>query len=105
LPGLRPAMAPRAGLMVCSDRCAKRERRARRRRERQAFCAMCYGTFGPRRSDAKFCGNACRQRAYRRRKAVEAEAARRRKAAEAATEAARLAAARKSADFIASLIG
>lgn len=91
--GCGERMAPRRGLAVCSGRCAKREWRARRRRDRQAFCAVCYGAFSGR-SDAKYCSGACRQRGYRRR--LEARAA---------AEAARAAAARKSADFIASLIG
>jgi hypothetical protein len=37
--GCGQAMAPRAGLMICSTRCYQREFRARRRRERRLFCA------------------------------------------------------------------
>ena len=31
------------------------------------FCAVCDAPFVPVRRDARFCGNACRQREYRRR--------------------------------------
>ena len=34
------------------------------------FCAVCDAPFVPVRRDARFCGNACRQREYRRRKAA-----------------------------------
>jgi predicted nucleic acid-binding Zn ribbon protein len=34
------------------------------------FCAVCGAPFVPVRRDARFCGNACRQREYRRRKAA-----------------------------------
>lgn len=56
---------PRRGLAVCSERCAKRERRARHRRERWRFCSHCEAYFCPGRADARYCGNPCRQRAYR----------------------------------------
>jgi hypothetical protein len=62
----------------CSYRCAKRaevERaRERRRAERErcgdSTCADCGEQFTPRRLDSTYCSNACRQRAYRRRKAA-----------------------------------
>ena len=72
---------------LTTSACAQRERRALRRRERRQFCAGCGATFVPARRDARYCGNACRQRAYRVKKA------------------ARLAARRASIDLAASLIG
>jgi hypothetical protein len=71
----------------CCRACRQREWRARRRRERRLVCASRGADFCPTRSDARFCSNACRFYAYRRRKKI--------KAAEA----------KQRADFIASLIG
>jgi hypothetical protein len=51
----------------CSDRCAQRARRRQRRAELRAVCAVCNETFSPRRADARFCSDACRQKAYRQR--------------------------------------
>lgn len=48
-----------------------RERRTDARDTRQ--CRTCGETFEPTRTDARFCSSACRQRAYRRRKAVTAD--------------------------------
>ena len=51
---------------VCSNRCEQRDRRKRRRARRPATrCSICEAFFVPKRNDAKFCSNACRQRAYR----------------------------------------
>ena len=46
----------------------KREWRARRRASWRQRCACCGVVFVPARSDARYCGAACAQRAYRRRK-------------------------------------
>lgn len=81
----QPLGTARRGLTKSA--CRQRERRARRRRERRQVCAGCGVSFVPSRADARFCGVACRQYAYRQRKAAESTAA------------------RKRADFIASLIG
>ena len=37
---------------------------------RVSLCAQCGAPFRPQRSDSKFCGDACRQRAHRERLAV-----------------------------------
>ena len=54
---------------TCSNRCEQRERRKKRYRAQKArnICTICLETFQPKRGDAKFCSNACRQRAYRSR--------------------------------------
>jgi hypothetical protein len=52
---------------ACSNRCEQRERRARRLAHRRRYCATCKMAFTPKRADARFCSNACRQRAYRTR--------------------------------------
>jgi predicted nucleic acid-binding Zn ribbon protein len=53
----------------CSDECVAAARNTRRRglamTER---CAQCAAALPPARADARFCSNACRQRAYRRRR-------------------------------------
>jgi hypothetical protein len=51
---------------VCSDACRMRVRRAKRRtaKPRQS-CTVCGKRFAARRSDARTCSPACRQRAYR----------------------------------------
>lgn len=51
------------------DRAYRRELRARRREARLAACECCAQYFKPARADARYCGNACRQRAYRQRAA------------------------------------
>ena len=43
-----------------------RERRKRRRANRR--CRVCERTFTPARADGWYCSNACRQRAYRKRR-------------------------------------
>lgn len=59
--------------VVCDDRCRHEAQLARQRErraaERRTDCAECGETFTPARSDAKYCSGACRQRAYRKRKA------------------------------------
>ena len=59
----------------CSAECGERERS--RRRERSAVrivgsrsCETCRKTFTPPRSDGRYCSSACRQKAYRTRKAT-----------------------------------
>jgi hypothetical protein len=56
----------------CSTACYWRQLRARRRKERMRTiaCKACGGTFQTLHRDARFCSKACRQYAYRRRKAV-----------------------------------
>jgi hypothetical protein len=56
----------------CSEPCQKAARRdrerARSRRDRgRRTCGVCAATFTPRRSDARYCSPACRQKAYRQR--------------------------------------
>lgn len=66
----------RTDVLVCSNRCAQRRRRASLYRPRmKTICASCRKSFEPKRDDAKFCSVACKQRAYRRRIAVSAAAA------------------------------
>jgi hypothetical protein len=45
------------------DNALARARRAKDRREHS--CQICSAPFDPSRRDAKYCSNACRQRAYR----------------------------------------
>jgi hypothetical protein len=56
----------RSRLALCSLECY-REARARAQRLRPTLreCVVCGESFTPGRSDARFCANACRQRAYR----------------------------------------
>jgi hypothetical protein len=54
------------GEHVCSKRCEQRYRRRLQRESRdETHCTVCGVGFRPKRADAKFCSNACRQRAYR----------------------------------------
>ena len=53
--------------LCCSNRCHQRARRKHRHRWPQR-CDVCNKQFTPRRPDAHYCSNACRQLAYRRRK-------------------------------------
>jgi hypothetical protein len=60
--------------IACSAKCQKDIHNAayRAKRPRQVSrqpCATCGELFDPARSDAKYCGSACRQRAYRARPA------------------------------------
>ena len=52
---------------ICASRCEARARRRHRRAAMSARCEACKKTFTLKRADAKFCSNACRQQAYRRR--------------------------------------
>jgi hypothetical protein len=57
-------------ISTCSKRCSDRVEVERRRVEHQPRrCEICDEEFTPKRSDARFCSNACRQDAYRQRKA------------------------------------
>lgn len=54
---------------TCSERCTKRAAAERRRvQHEQRLCDNCSARFTPRRADARYCSNACRQDAYRRRR-------------------------------------
>ena len=50
--------------MTCSTRCAQRWLR-QRRRVKNLICKTCGLRFERSRTDAKFCSNACRQKAHR----------------------------------------
>lgn len=59
----------------CSERCereyhvARQTEKRRRESDRDKTCATCEREFTATRSDARYCSNACRQKAYRLRKA------------------------------------
>jgi hypothetical protein len=54
--------------IACGQRCAARAATVRRRvRHEPRACPVCGADFTPRRSDARYCSGACRQRAYRER--------------------------------------
>lgn len=58
---------------VCSAECRNAIRRTDRKMSRELHkveCQECGELFSPKRSDAVWCSNACRQRAYRKRKAA-----------------------------------
>jgi hypothetical protein len=56
---------------VCGRACLKRLKRRQARQEPEpVVCATCGTTFTPARSDARYCSNACRQRAHRQRHAA-----------------------------------
>jgi hypothetical protein len=67
-----PTMRDRVVTFCCSQ-CAKsayvtRTRKLRadaRPRSETSSCILCHKPFEPKRSDAQFCSNACRQKAYR----------------------------------------
>ena len=82
----------------------QRERRARLRVQRHLICAGCRRDFTSTRVDARYCTDACRFKAYRRRLKARAEAERERALAKAAADQKAADFARKRADFIASLI-
>jgi hypothetical protein len=64
--GNRPwAMYGREYIHFCSPACEWRQRRARNR-IKQRECSVCGKLFTTTRVDAKFCSNACRQKAHRR---------------------------------------
>ena len=58
---------------ACSDTCRRKgwtQLTKKRKAERRAntTCSECGEAFTPERSDALYCGAACKQRAYRKRK-------------------------------------
>ena len=57
----------RLDVVYCSDACLREGRNAKRRvGNRDTIpCAVCGEMFEPTRSDAKTCGNRCRQKAFR----------------------------------------
>jgi hypothetical protein len=56
-------------VFYCSEGCAGgADAIARRVEQDERECAVCGEAFTPTRSDARFCSNACRQDAYRKRK-------------------------------------
>lgn len=51
---------------LCGNRGYQKELKQRRLEQRRdTVCQTCGQTFTPKRSDARFCCNACRQKAYR----------------------------------------
>jgi len=74
-PMLTMAKARRGQWHVCSYRCYQRDYRKRRRgvgsvinwklESRPPQCACCRRAFKPKRRDALYCSNKCRQRRYR----------------------------------------
>ena len=60
--------------LVCSDECRRAvyAKLARERRQNaEQVCATCGNDFIPKRSDAKYCSVACKQKAYRARGRLE----------------------------------
>jgi hypothetical protein len=56
---------------TCSSRCEQRYRRRFRQIHKEKInCSVCNVPFRPKRADARFCSNACRQWAYRRRQGM-----------------------------------
>jgi hypothetical protein len=56
---------------ACSENCRRAHYAAVRRAKRKPparNCEVCEEQFEPKRSDARYCSNACRQDAYRTRK-------------------------------------
>ena len=58
----------------CYNTCGMKEYKLKQRvkrwqNRRNTVCKECGKTFTPRRSDAEYCSSACRQKAYRSRKA------------------------------------
>ena len=66
---------PEYGNVYCSDRCkndAYIERRHQRHEEQlQKICVVCGKEFTAKRTDTKYCSNACKQSAYRRMKVTD----------------------------------
>ena len=61
---------PSHQMVVCCEACrpkaqAASARAARARKRAGKTCSLCKNSFTPARDDARFCSNACRQRAYR----------------------------------------
>jgi hypothetical protein len=65
----QPMLTPSMGHEVCSSRCARRYMRRLKSERKKAYCETCNQLFVPKRTDANYCSSACRQWAYRRRKA------------------------------------
>jgi hypothetical protein len=58
-----------AAITTCSRRCSERVAAERRRVQHdERECAVCSERFTPKRVDVRYCSNACRQDAYRKRK-------------------------------------
>jgi hypothetical protein len=59
--------------LECSHRCRtvayNRRRRAAAAAKREVLCVTCGQPFTPPRASSRYCSNACRQRAYRQRRA------------------------------------
>jgi hypothetical protein len=56
-------------ITTCSLRCSEKAQAERRRVDHDVRnCAVCEELFVPKRADARYCSNACRQDAYRKRK-------------------------------------
>lgn len=57
-------------ITTCSERCSRLVQLERKRvHHDQRLCDVCLELFTPKRSDARYCSSACRQDAYRKRKA------------------------------------
>ncbi len=56
----------------CSARCYQRARRRQARGVVKKVCEVCGSTFHPARHYARYCSGACRQRAYRERRPLDA---------------------------------
>jgi len=67
--GCRMAFDSKLRVSACSERCAQRIRRGRKQRMGTDRTCQCGKAFTPARSDSLFCSVACKQRAYRRRRA------------------------------------
>jgi hypothetical protein len=66
---IRTGACDATAVSTCSTRCEQRYRRRLRRQAKSSLvCTVCNAAFRPARADAKFCSNACRQWAYRRRR-------------------------------------
>ena len=65
--GLTLSIPEEYEIKACSSACAQRAVR-KLRRPKQHFCEVCKVEFTSARRDARFCSDACRQWAYRRRR-------------------------------------
>jgi hypothetical protein len=68
--GQRMLMPPSCATKVCSSRCYQRNLRARHRAQAFETCLACGSNFAPKRKDARYCSGACKQSAFRKRKAA-----------------------------------
>ena len=62
-------------VVACGEQCRRAEHQHRwnskvRVEHQERACACCWEPFTPKRADAAYCSAACRQAAYRQRKAV-----------------------------------